>query len=303
MAYWGELKSWLFVELLGWGCVPCQVTRSPDHVITFHPQASYEKDVNYCSQSKLVDKLATKLRELIAVCRKYLQHIQKLQKQYHDKHAKPRTYVPGNKVWLNNKYIKTKRNWKLKAKFFGLFWVLHPISKQAYKIKLLKKWKIHDVFHVSLLEKDITKKGRVNETTFSLKFENDGDGKEYKIEPIRNSAVYAKELDSGHHLPGLYYLVSWKSYHEEENIWEPTSAMLYLRKLISTFHCNYPEKPTAIFPPIDSALLMARPTVKPRAKASSKQKWDRFIKDSSASKRAKKIWTSSFLSRFLALSW
>ena len=39
---------------------------------------------------------------------------------------------------------------------------------------------------------------------------------EYEVEAIRDSAVYARESESGH-LPGLYYLVSWKGYPEEEN--------------------------------------------------------------------------------------
>ncbi len=108
-----------------------------------------------------------------------------------------------------------------------------------------------------------------------------------------------KELDSGHHLPGLYYLVSWKSYPEEENIGKPTLVVLHLCKLISTFYCDYPEKPTATSPPIDSVLPITRPTVKPRAEAlSTKQKQSKPLKDSSASKCAKKTWTSSFLSRF-----
>ena len=52
---------------------------------------------------------------------------------------KPKSYVPGHKVWLNSKYIKTKQNQKLKAKFFGLFRVLHLVGKQIYKFELLKK--------------------------------------------------------------------------------------------------------------------------------------------------------------------
>ncbi len=39
---------------------------------SYHPQASYKKDVNPCSQSKSADKLATKFRELMAVCRENL---------------------------------------------------------------------------------------------------------------------------------------------------------------------------------------------------------------------------------------
>ncbi len=86
------------------------------------------------------------------ICRENLQHTQELQKRYHNKHAKPKSYAIGEKVWLNSKYIKTKRNRKLEAKFFRPFRVLHPVGKQAYKLELLKKWKIHDVFHMSLLK-------------------------------------------------------------------------------------------------------------------------------------------------------
>ena len=60
-----------------------------------------------------------------------LQHAQKFQKRYHDKHAKHRSYVPGDKFWLNSKYIKIKQNRKLEFKFFGPFWVLNPVGKQA----------------------------------------------------------------------------------------------------------------------------------------------------------------------------
>ena len=97
----------------------------------------------------------------------------------------------------------TKCNWKLEAKFFGPFRVLHPVEKQAYKLELPRNWKIHDVFHVSLLEQYITRKRR----EFSMpEFESGDNNKEYKVEPIRDSAVYAREIDR--YLPGLYYLVA-----------------------------------------------------------------------------------------------
>ena len=45
---------------------------------------------------------------------------------------------------------------------------------------------------------------------------NDNESGDYKVEAICNSVVYARE--SAGHLPGFYYLVSWKSYLEEKNI-------------------------------------------------------------------------------------
>ena len=44
----------------------------------------------------------------------------------------------------------------------------------------------------------------------------DDESGEYEVEAIRDNAVYARESESGH-LLGLYYLVSWKGYLEEEN--------------------------------------------------------------------------------------
>ena len=97
----------------------------------YYPRVSFEKDTNPCSQSKLTDKLLAELRDLITVCRKNLHHAQKLQKQAQNRGVKPRSYAFNDKVWLNSKYIKTKRNRKLEAKFFGLFRVLYPVGKQA----------------------------------------------------------------------------------------------------------------------------------------------------------------------------
>ena len=99
--------------------------------------------------------------------------------------------------------------------------MLYPIGKQVYKLELSKKWRIHDVFHVSLLEQDTIRKRRVDNETELDASNNSG---EYKVEAIWNSMVYARKSESGH-LLGLYYLVSWKGYPDKENTWEPTSAV------------------------------------------------------------------------------
>lgn len=57
-------------------------------------------------------------------------------------------------------------------------------------------------------------KRQVDNMISQLKFDNN---KEYKIEVIYNSWVYAKILDCGY-LLGIYFLVIWKSYFEEKNV-------------------------------------------------------------------------------------
>ena len=128
---------------------------------------------------------------------------------------KPNSYAPGDKVWFNSKYIKTKQNRKLETKFFKPFWVLYPVGKQAYKLKQPKKWRIYDVFHVSLLKQDITRKEQVEKIP---EWSANDNSEEYEVEAIWDNAVDVRESQG--HLPRLYFLIAWKGYPKEENTWE-----------------------------------------------------------------------------------
>ena len=66
---------------------------------------------------------------LIIVCWENFRHAHELQKQAYNKSVKPKSYASSDKVWLNSKYIKTKQNRKLEAKFFEPFQVLYPVKK------------------------------------------------------------------------------------------------------------------------------------------------------------------------------
>ena len=69
---------------------------------------------------------------------------------------------------------------------------------------------------MSIIEQDTTSKGQINELFSEPLPEFDvGNNKKYKVEAIKNSAVYAQEVER--HLSGLYYLISWKGYSEEKN--------------------------------------------------------------------------------------
>ena len=78
------------------------------------------------------------------------------------------------------------------------------MGKQAYKLKLSKKWIINNVFHMALLEHDTTRKERVDKNVIEL---DAGNSKEYEVDVIWDSALYTNKLESGH-LPSVYYLAA-----------------------------------------------------------------------------------------------
>ena len=100
------------------------------------------------------------------------------------------------------------------------------------------------------------KKEQVND--MQLEFEA-SDNKENKVNGIGDSAIYAKKLTIGQ-LLGLYYLISWKSYQEEKDTWEPASTIQHLRKLVTIYYKNNPVKSIAISLSIDRTSPMARST-------------------------------------------
>ena len=105
----------------------------------YHLKVFFEEDVDPRLKSRFANKLVEELREMMKICCQNLFHAQELQKKIHDKGVKSRSYAPSKKVWLNSKYIKTKKNNKFESKFFRFFQVLHQIGKQVYKLELPTK--------------------------------------------------------------------------------------------------------------------------------------------------------------------
>ena len=88
---------------------------------TYYPCVFYEKDLDPRSKLRTAEELPSEFHELMIVCQQNLHHAQELQKRGHNKGVKPQSYLSDEKVWLNSKYLKTKQNRKLEAKFLGSF--------------------------------------------------------------------------------------------------------------------------------------------------------------------------------------
>jgi hypothetical protein len=97
---------------------------------------------------------AEEMQEVLSHARIKLQEAQVRQARSTDAHRRDVTFTVGDKVRLStiNITLPSTMSKKLAPKFVGPFSVIKVINPVAYKLKLPKGWKIHPVFHVSMLQ-------------------------------------------------------------------------------------------------------------------------------------------------------
>ncbi|XP_027067557.1 uncharacterized protein [Coffea arabica] len=122
-----------------------------------------------------------KLDELL---KRNLQEAQDRMKLYADQKRSARTFSVGDWVYLKlqphrQTTVELRGNTKLSAKYFGPYQVIQKIRKIAYRLKLPKGSKIHPVFHVYLLKKNVG-----NNTTPVLQLPNVDEKGHLRVEPV-----------------------------------------------------------------------------------------------------------------------
>ena len=87
------------------------------------------------------------------VARKKLKKSVDLQAKYYNKKHRDIEFDTEDLMLLSTRNLKMKGiPEKLKKRFVGPFKIEQRIGQQAYKLSLPENWKIHPVFHISLLK-------------------------------------------------------------------------------------------------------------------------------------------------------
>ena len=124
------------------------------------------------------------------------------------------TFVPfklGDRVWLDTRNLKTNYNKKIGPKREGPFEITKVIGPVTYQLNLPKTWRIHNVFHATLLRQ--YKETEVYGANFLRPPPDLIEGEEvYEVENI------LKHRKRGQ---GYQYYVKWKGYPISEASWEP----------------------------------------------------------------------------------
>ena len=108
---------------------------------------------NESISTKSVASFVNRVTSDWGLAKENLQRLVGLQKKYYDHRHGDVMYKVRDLVLLSTRNLKMKGTpRKLHRRFVGPFWVIETIGQQAYGLSLPEDWKIHPVFHVSLLK-------------------------------------------------------------------------------------------------------------------------------------------------------
>ncbi|KAJ1038880.1 hypothetical protein NDA10_003520 [Ustilago hordei] len=135
--------------------------------------------------------------------------------QYNRKH-KDIEFKVGDMVYINRRNWKTRRPTpKLDTRFAGPYPVQERVGRRAYRITLPANLRVHDVFHVSMLEPARTSSlpQRAEQPTIPSLPDEDLD---FEVEAL---------IDKCSHNGTMEYKVLWRGYSEEAASWEPVENL------------------------------------------------------------------------------
>ncbi|KAJ1598981.1 hypothetical protein NDA14_006704 [Ustilago hordei] len=135
--------------------------------------------------------------------------------QYNRKH-KDIEFKVGDMVYINRRNWKTRRPTpKLDTRFAGPYPVQERVGRRAYRITLPANLRVHDVFHVSMLEPARTSSlpQHAEQPTIPSLPDEDLD---FEVEAL---------IDKRSHNGTTEYKVLWRGYSEEAASWEPVENL------------------------------------------------------------------------------
>jgi len=134
----------------------------------------------------------------------------------------------NDQVWLESKHLALPhQSKKLAPKRVGPFHITKVISPVAFRLDLPSSWRIHDVFHASLLMP--YRETAAYGPNFIKPPPDLIDGEEeYEVEAVLNHRMFGRRRQ-------VQYLIKWKGYPHSDNTWEP-SENVHADELISAYH-------------------------------------------------------------------
>ncbi len=186
----------------------------------YHPVTPMEllRDVDTTAVEG-VSSFVQRLQGTFAKATQYLHRAQERQKLQADQRRREQVFYPGNQVLLSTEHLQLKNAnvRKLKKRFVGPFFVTRRIGKVAYELELPRTWRIHPVFHTSLLRPFRTSSWNTPSEPQAEELELE-DNTPYEVERILR---WRWKGPSGRRYKE--FLVLWTGYSVDDASWIPAT--------------------------------------------------------------------------------
>ena len=208
---------------------------TPFHLMYgYHPEIRYEiEDDSAEGKVPAANDRIKQLQTLRDETAERLRSAIELHAKYYNKSHLPQEYKVGDLVMLATKNLKQKRpSKKLSHKYVGPFRIVDKVGAQAYRLLLPSSYRIHNTFHVSLLEPYHL---RASDATmdFMQPPELIDDDELWEVEEI---------IDKVRNHEGVWYKVKWTGWGEEYNQWLPNQELTNARTLTEKFDASAANK-------------------------------------------------------------
>jgi Integrase zinc binding domain/Chromo (CHRromatin Organisation MOdifier) domain len=175
----------------------------------------YTPHVHQPMRATMVPGVATRLQQIKdhrLIAREALQKAQ----DHMTKETKYRPFKEGERVWLEGTHLKLPyETMKLAPRRYGPFHITSKVSDVAYCLRIPEKWKIHNVFHASLLTP--YKETEKHSPNFLEPPPDLIDGEEeWEVEEILGDRQYRHKRQ---------YLIQWKGYAPAHDSWVDESEL------------------------------------------------------------------------------
>ena len=152
-----------------------------------------------------------------------------------------RTFKPfeeGEEVWLETTNIKIMPDHpKFKEKRTGPFTICRKLSDWAYELEIPEEWRIHPVFHASLLTR--FKATAVHGPAFAYPPPEEVQGvQEYEVHSIIGHRAYkpkGRKPKGRTRANGREFLVHWKGYSREDATWEQEKNLSHAKEALDQY--------------------------------------------------------------------
>lgn len=146
-----------------------------------------------------------------------------------------------DQVWLSSRNFTFKAGAKKFApRYLGPFKISEVLGPVTYRLELPEDWKLHNVFHVSLLRQFLKdERFRMPEPVRIV------DGvPEWEVEAIVNHRFVDRKTKSGKRKGSkCQYLVHWKGYGPEWQSWLPERNCVNSQQLINAYWQKLSKNP------------------------------------------------------------